>query len=69
MKFMRQLNPGAVKTFNLPPESQFLIWRPAVATLHEGRNGQRHGHESFSCVKAFGLCEEDPSGRSHGGLR
>ena len=26
MKFMSQLNPGAVKTFNLPPESQFLIW-------------------------------------------
>ena len=44
------------------------LGRLAVATV-QGRNSQRHGHESFPCDKAFGFCEEDVSGRSHGGLR
>ena len=32
-----------------------------MATVHEGRNSQRHGHESLPCDKAFGICEEDLS--------
>ena len=38
--------PGAVKTFNLPGRANSLFGRLAVATVHEGRNSQRHGHES-----------------------
>ena len=70
MKFVSQLSPPRGENFqSATGEPSSSLGRPTVFTVHEGRNSRRHGHDSLPCDRAFGLSEEDLSGRSHGGLR